>query len=242
MPRDERGVAILLTWSGGANGELTAVRLRDRDRALPLGDRPLLWLSSANDASSIALVERLMAGASDASLRSELGAALTLHDDPGPVLRAVTRVFETDRDERVRAETIAWLGNRGRDSAVVALLRRAVDDPAPEVRDEAVSALGGARGGRSQTALLDLLASAKHADVRGEVVQQLAGGGNDVVAVLLKVAFDDPEEEVRSEAVDAIKETSGGVATQALRDIAQRHPDRRLRSEARDALDERGIR
>ena len=125
---------------------------------------------------------------------------------------------------------------------MVALLRRAVDDSAAEVRDEAVSALGGARDGQGRTVLLDLLTSAKHADVRGEVVQQLTGGGDDVVAVLLRVAFDDPADDVQSEAVDAIKETSGAVATQALRDIAQRHPQRRLRSEARDALDERGIR
>jgi HEAT repeat protein len=134
------------------------------------------------------------------------------------------------------------MGNRARDSVVVALLRRAVDDSVPEVRDEAVSALGGARDGRSRAVLLDLLTSAKHADVRGEVVQQLAGGGDDVVAVLLRVAFDDPEDDVRSEAVDAIKETDGAAATRALRDIAQRHPQRHLRSEARDALDERGIR
>jgi HEAT repeat protein len=87
-----------------------------------------------------------------------------------------------------------------------------------------------------------VITSSKHADVRGEAVQRLSGGGDDVIPMLLKVAFDDPNADVQAEAVDAIKETTGGVATRALRDIAQRHPDRRLRSEARDALDERGIR
>ena len=242
MPRDERGVAILLTWSGGAKGELSAVRLRDMKSSVVLRDGPFLWLHSADDAASIALIQQLMATQQGSSVRSELGAALTLHDDRAQVMRAVTRVLETERDAHVRGETIAWMGNRARDSAVVALLRRAVDDSAAEVRDEAVSALGGARDGRGRTVLLELLTSAKHADVRGEVVQQLAGGGDDVVAVLLRVAFDDPADDVQSEAVDAIKETSGAAATQALRDIAQRHPQRRLRSEARDALDERGIR
>jgi beta-lactamase regulating signal transducer with metallopeptidase domain len=242
LPTAERGVAILLTWSGGEKGELTAVRLRGLQTSLSLADRPLVWLHSATDAPSIALIHQLMASQTDASARSELGAALTLHDDRDQVLRAVTRVFETERDPRVRSEAIAWLGNRGGDSAVVALLRRAIDDPAPEVRDEALTALGAARHQRTRAILLELLRSSNRADIRSEVVQQLSDGGDDVVAVLLRVAFDDVESDVRAEAVDAIKETSGAAATAALRDIAQRHPERRLRSEARDALDERGFR
>jgi beta-lactamase regulating signal transducer with metallopeptidase domain len=237
--RDRDGATILLTWSGGANGQLTAVRLRDLRSKLALRGRSLLWLHGADDASSIARLEQLMSG-SPVELRKELAAALTLHGDTPRMLRAVTRVVDTDRDANVRGEAVSWLGNRADDAGVTALLRRMIDDDDAHVRDEAVSALGGTRGG--QATLLGVITSSKHADVRGEAVQRLSGGGDDVIPMLLKVAFDDPNADVQAEAVDAIKETTGGVATRALRDIAQRHPDRRLRSEARDALDERGIR
>lgn len=101
-------------------------------------------------------------------------------------------------------------------------------------------ALGDGKAG--QPILLELVRNSRYADVRGEAVQKLKGNGESVVALLLRVAFDDAEPDVQAEAVDAIKERSGAAATRALREIAQRHPDRRLRSEARDALDERGFR
>ena len=236
---NDRGVAIFVTWSTGSQGRPTAVRLRDVRSRLTL-DRPMIWLHRADDASSIGRIEQLLA-TGDAPVRSELAAALSLHDDRASMLRAVTRVFDTDHDAGVRAEAVAWLGNQADDAGVAALLRRATEDPEPNVRDEAVSALGG--GGRGARAvLLGLIASSKHADVRSEAIQRLAGGGDEVVPTLLKIAFEDPDADVQAEAVDAIKETGGGAATRALREVAQRHPDRRLRSEARDALDERGIR
>jgi HEAT repeat protein len=181
-----------------------------------------------------------MAPAGNSSIRSELGAVLTLHDDRTLVVQAATRILDTERDEHVRAETMAWLGGHTSDPRVLALLRRAVDDSTPEVRDEALTALGDGKGG--QAVLLELLRTSKHADVRGEAVQKLSGGGDDVVGLLLRIAFDDTEADVQAEAVDAIKERGGAASTRALREIAQRHPDRRLRSEARDALDERGFR
>ena len=240
LPRgDTRGVAILLTWTGGSNGELEAVRIRDLNSSVVLRNDPFIWLDRANDSSSIGLVQRLMAEAQGTSVRSELGAILTLHDDRSLVVQAATRVLDTEREEDVRAETMAWLGGQTDDARVTALLRRAVDDSSARVRDEAISALGGKSG---QPLLLELMRTSKHADVRGEAVQKLSGGGDNVVALLLRVAFDDAEPDVQAEAVDAIKERSGSAATRALREIAQRHPDRRLRSEARDALDERGFR
>jgi beta-lactamase regulating signal transducer with metallopeptidase domain len=241
QPRGQtKGVALLLTWSGGANGELTAVRIRDMNGSVVMRRDPLLWLHLADDASSVAMIQQIMATPGNSSIRSELGAALTLHDDRALVLQAATRVFDTERDDRVRAETMAWLGGHTSDPGVTALLRRAVDDSAPEVRDEALTALGDGKGG--QPVLLELIRTSKRADVRSEAVQKLSGGGEDVVALLLRLAFDDAEADVQAEAVDAIKERGGSAATRALREIAQRHPDRRLRSEARDALDERGFR
>jgi beta-lactamase regulating signal transducer with metallopeptidase domain len=237
---EARGVALLLKWSGGQNGELTGVRIRDLNSSALGRNDTFIWLDRADDSSSIALIQQLMARPGNSSIRSELGAALTLHDDRALVLNAATRVLDTERDEDVRAETMAWLGNQTSDPRIAALLSRAVDDSSPRVRDEALTALGDGKGG--QPRLLELLRTSKYADVRSEAVQKLSGGGEDVVVLLLRVAFDDTEGAVQAEAVDAIKERSGSAATRALREIAQRHPDRRLRSEARDALDERGIR
>jgi HEAT repeat protein len=196
-----------------------------------------IWLQTADDASSIAQIERLMAESRSVAVRRELGAALTLHDDVPRLTAAVGRVLDRE-DDAVRAETLAWMGRHAGMPTGLALLRRGLDDPSPGVRDEAITALSGDRGFRP--AMIGLLRTSPYADVRQEIAQRLSGGDDATVAALLRAAFDDRSNDVQSEAVDSIKETRGSAARSALREIAARHPDRRLRSEARDALDERG--
>jgi beta-lactamase regulating signal transducer with metallopeptidase domain len=138
IPASERGVAVLVTVS---DGRVDEVRIRSLDTSIPGDDPPLEWLGAATDGESIAQLERLMGEVRSGSLRSELAAALSVHDDLPRVTRAVERVLESDRDDQVRAEAVAWFGRRPTTPAVLGLLDRAVRDRAFEVRDEALTAL-----------------------------------------------------------------------------------------------------
>ena len=234
---EARGVALLFTWSG-ADDALHAVRLRSMSGSAALRGRRILWLGSADDSSSITLIERIM-HAAPTRLRSELGAAITLHDDVRYVVAAVARVVDSDSGS-VRAETLAWLGRQHASAPARALIARGVTDPSPHVRDEALTVMAGRPGSAAE--LRDLLRTSPYDDVRQEIVQKITGSDQATVDLLLGVAFNDSSYAVRAEAVDAIKEMSGTRGSVALQRIAARHPDPRLRSEARDALDERGIR
>ena len=144
---DDRGVAILLTLSGD---RIVAVRLRSLGAEIAPGP-PVDWLGRASDADSLARLRDFMARTPDGNLRSELGAALSLHDDRAAVTAAVRRVLDTDRDARVRGETLAWLGRNDGD---LELLRRGVADPDDELRE--------------------LARTSQHDDVREEIAERLA--------------------------------------------------------------------
>jgi len=160
---DDRGVAILLTLSGD---RVVAVRLRSL--AAEIAPGPVEWLGRVSDADSLARLRDLMARTPEGRLRSELGAALSLHDDRAAVTAAVRRVLDTDRDPRVRGETLAWLGRHEGD---LELLRRGVADRAPLVRDEALTIL---LSRASEEELRELARTARHDDVREEIAERLA--------------------------------------------------------------------
>lgn len=231
---DAPGVAILLAWSG-AQHDIVAVRLRSMDAPIGSTDHAITWLGDADDASSIAQLERLMNESRDVAMRREMGAALSLHDDVARITAAVAHVLDTQPAD-VRSETLSWLGHHRADPRALALLQRGIADEAPNVRDEAISAIA---DDRTLLPLMRiLLRTSPYADVRQEIAQRLSGN-QDAVALLLDVAFGDPDADVQAEAVDSIKETPGRASRDALQRIADRHPSARLREEARDALAER---
>jgi beta-lactamase regulating signal transducer with metallopeptidase domain len=170
---DARGVAVLVTV---ARGEIVGVRLRSLSATIALGDRRLVWLGTAPDAASLELVDRVMAATRDRRLRSELGAALSLHDDLAATLDAVGRVLDKDRDAGVRAETLAWLGrSAAAEPAVTALLMRGLNDRSALVRDEALTTLLDDPGVDPRA----LLRAAVYEDVRAEVLERLARAGEN---------------------------------------------------------------
>ncbi|MFN0181675.1 MAG: M56 family metallopeptidase [Gemmatimonadales bacterium] len=226
--------------NGLVPGVVGAVAIRSMDgRYSPRGAN-IVWLGRAPDRASVGLLERLIAVAEPA-MRSELGAAVTLHDDVGLVVAAAGRIARDDESDQVRGEVLSWLPRHLPDAAVRALLVGGLTDRSPKVRDEALSAL--ANGPDREALLVDAIAKSPYPDVRSEAIQALdRGDGSDtgsLVGVLRKAAFDDSDGDVQREAVDALIELDRAAADRVLREVADRHPNRSLRREAAEALAER---
>ena len=163
------GVAILVGLERGSDRPVS-VRLRSMHATIVPDTRAIDWLGTLSDAESIGRIQALMGKGGTSKVRSELGAALTLHDDSARMLSAVRELLTREPDEDVRAETAAWLGGTVENPEVDRLLLLAVDDSSFRVRDEALSAIVG-RG--NSAVIRDLTRSSRWEDVRLEAMQHL---------------------------------------------------------------------
>jgi hypothetical protein len=174
-------VAFLFGFGGGEGrpGEVRSVRLRSADAPLDLSGRPLLWLGPADSRESLAQLHRLSSMLDDPALRKEVAAALALHGGEAEAVRAVAALIEEDRSPEVRAEAVQWLPRAHPDSeaAVPVLLRAALEDPAKQVRMEAVDALAALRSGSARRALVRVAETHPDWSARSEAAQVLARRG-----------------------------------------------------------------
>ena len=171
-------VAFLFGFGGegGQREEVRWIRLRSADAPLDLAGRPLLWLGPAGTPESLAELRRLHSTLDDPVLRKETAAALALHGGESEALRAVARVIEEERSAEVRAEAIQWLprAHPEAEAGVAVLLRAALEDPAKEVRMEAVDALARLRSASARRALVRIAETHPDWSVRSEAAQLLA--------------------------------------------------------------------
>jgi beta-lactamase regulating signal transducer with metallopeptidase domain len=155
------------------------IRLRSFDAPLDLAGRPLLWLGQASTQESLAQLRRLYSVTDDPVVRKEIAAALSLHENRQDVIQAVIQAMDGEDDLEVRAEAVQWLPRAHPESseAVAALLRVAFEDPAEEVRLEAVDALASLRTESAWRALVRIAETHPEWAARSEAAQVLARGG-----------------------------------------------------------------
>lgn len=231
----EGDVIFLFGFGPGARqpGDLRFMRMRSRNQPVELSGRPIFWLGDANDRESLSQLQVLYEATDRTELRSELGAALSLHTDETIALPAVSEVLSESESDEVRAETAAWLGNQQSAEAVELLARLAMQDESARVRDEAVTGLAGMDTPEATAALLQLARNTRHEDVRNEAVQYLGRRGYDeAVSILLQIAKDDADRGIRLEAVDALANIESEAAFRALVDLLRSAGDDVVRNES----------
>ena len=174
-------VSFLFGFSGeGRRSEdIDGIRLRSSDAPLDLAGRPLLWLGQASTQESLAQLRRLYSVTDDPTLRKEIAAAFSLHEGRQEVIQAVIQAMDGEDDPEVRAEAVQWLPRAHPESseAVAALLEVAFEDPAEEVRLEAVDALASLRSESARRALVRIAETHPEWAARSEAAQVLARGG-----------------------------------------------------------------
>jgi beta-lactamase regulating signal transducer with metallopeptidase domain len=135
---------------------------------------------------------------------------------------------------------LRWLGTPSQEESLAQLAWLYGRTPLAEVQAELVAALTlHAPGSETHDAIAAAIAAAPDEEVRAEVADWLANQDTPAdVALLERLAMEDPSPEVRQEAASDLAEFTDPAAVSALLRLARAAPDPRVRSEAVQRLDE----
>jgi HEAT repeat protein len=204
----------------------------------------------ADQPAALALpaIERVIATNEYEEVLSEAVEALGEVHDPGAV-SALTRIVWEHPQEAIQREAVETLGDRHDDAAAVTeLVRIAREHPREEVQAEAIETLGDLSEQSVHPVILELAQSAVNPRIRREALDSIHEAVTkikDVQAldraqrIIERAIFDDPDESVRVDALDALGGLPEDRARRALRDVIARHPDARVRREAEEHMRER---
>lgn len=174
-------VAFLFGFPGVAarSEDVAWIRLRSADAPLGLNGRSLIWLGRASTPESLDQLRRIYEAVETPELKQEIAAALTLHREEEEVLQAVRDVLKTENRPEIRAEAVQWLPriHPGTERIVSALLTTAFDDPAEQVRLEAVDAIANLDSEEARRALVTIVETHPDMDARSEAAQALVRRG-----------------------------------------------------------------
>jgi HEAT repeat protein len=169
-------------------------------------------------------------------------------DAPG-VVEALTRIAAEHDDVTIQQEAVEALGDRHDDPAALAALERiAREHNREDVQAEAIETIVDASEQSLHPLILELALTGRSARIRREALDsigeavakigdpQLLDRAQEAIA---RAVFDDPDQAVRVDALDALDEFPDERALRVLRDIIARHPDARVRREAEEHVRER---
>lgn len=216
-------------WGGGGPG-----------RAVSSGGSPLVSSSGPNLGSDSRRARPLGAILSGSAATSAVAFVFGL-DETGKVERIRLRSADAPLD--LAGRPLIWLGPASTPESLAQLRRLYGSLEVPDLRAEVAAAFTlHEEQERVIRTVLEVLSEEEDPEVRAEAVQWLPRaqpGTDEIVTALLTVAFEDPTEDVRLEAVDAIADLESERARRALVRIVETHPEWRARSEAAQALERR---
>lgn len=215
--------------------------LKDSDAEVRAG--AAMALGRLEDPRAAAPVAALL---KDSSVEVRRAALWALHNLPGDVSTDAVLAALADSDAEVRQAALGLAlsrmpededGNRRADPRYVAAFSRLLADPKPEVRQEAIMALGESGLTEAPVALL-AMARDKNADVRQHVAQALGEIGDPKSVPTLKELLQDGNADVREQAVQALSEVRDRTSLEALVG-ALKSTDPVVRRTAAEALGQR---
>ena len=141
----------------------------------------------------------------------------------------------------VQMEAVEALGDNHEHATAIRTLRRLVENHVnSEVRQHAVDKLGQFEDPDVTAVLLEYARRHRDVEVRRRAVERLGEreGGSATVDVLAALVRDDPDPDLREEALEALAELHDGAGVPALIQTARSHPDREVRVRAIELLGE----
>jgi HEAT repeat protein/beta-lactamase regulating signal transducer with metallopeptidase domain len=242
------GDVIVLAQQAPQSPRPRIVRLSMRSPGLgiDLQGRPVYWLGRVSAEESLAWAQSVFQSAGqDAQLRE--GALELVGHHPLPQARALLmNVATEDENPEVRVEAVEELANHPVEQAVDLLADLAASDRDPNVRQEATETLGEMASVLAGEALQSLISNAGDIEIRREALEaltdQAAVQQSDTIlaAVLLEMALNDPDPDLRLEAVEGMEELFPEVAVPLLRRVLAQSNDRQVRLEVVETLGDIG--
>ena len=201
--------------------------------------KPLVWLDSASDGESLALLRSLMSDAPNEHTRGDIVAAIGVHRDKRAVSPILIDILHSRDVEGVRREAAEWLGHSRDVGAMTALSGAARRDRDKGVRKEAIEAFAHMDTSPATDTLIAFASSMSEYDLRRTAIEALGDRDDDrALSYLMRIVKTDSYSDARREAVEALANMPNGRGLNAVIDIAHRDPNPDIRREAVESIAE----
>jgi HEAT repeat protein len=200
---------------------------------------PLVWLDSASDGESLALLRSVMRDARDDNTRGDMVAAIGVHRDKRAVSPILIDILQSRDVEGVRREAAEWLG-RSRDAgAMTALSNAARRDRDKGVREEAVEAFSHMDTSPATDTLIAFANSFDEYSLKQTAIEALGHREDDrAVNYLANLVRTASYGQLRMDALEALAEMPNNRGLDIVIDVARRDPNSDVRRKAVEAIGE----
>jgi len=214
------------------------IRMFSDDCQFDAGGLPLIWLTGAPAAESVALLAPFAQQAPDGDsnhgdrVSQEALGAIALTGDPAAG-KALESFAAPNQPERLREKTAFWLGSaRGKEGYEI-LKRMAHDDPSDRVREKVTFALSVSGQPEAVEEMIRMAKNDSSSRVRGQALFWLGQkAGQKAVATIIGAIENDPETEVKKKAVFALSQLPKDEGVPKLIEVAQSNRNREVRKQA----------
>ena len=201
------------------------------------GRLPLVWLDSAADAESIALIQSLMSRARNEEIRRDLIGVIGVHGDVNAAVPPLVAMLQSRESNEVRKEAAEWLGRKSDGRALSALSRAARTDRSHDVRREAIEGFQHMTVPGATDSLIAFTRSADTEDLRREAIESIGHRADDkALEFLTQFVRSNASSHLKRQAVEALADMEGGRGMNVVVDIAQRDGNAEVRKEAVESV------
>jgi HEAT repeat protein len=197
-------------------------------------------LGEIPDARVLAVLIRTATEHPSRSAQQEAVETLGDVEDPAAV-DALVRIAWAHKDATIQREAVETLADRDEAAAVTELERILRDHPVEDIQLEAIEKLADLSEQRLNPHILALALSGRSPRLRREALEAIAHTASSTSdaptldkaqATIESAIFNDPDKDVRTEALAALDELPRDRALRVLRNVLERHPDPGPREEA----------
>ena len=227
-------LVVLFRAEGRKIGKIRAV---SEDCTLDAGGLQVTWLTDAQPAESVKLLERFVDGkelderGGDRLSRSAL-MAIAMHGDPAAD-RALASFTAPSKPEGMRKETAFWVGEARGATGLQLLKHMAKEDPGSDVRAHVAFALSISRESNAIDEMIRMAHEDSSSHVRGQTLFWLAQkAGKKASSTITGAIENDPDTEVKKKAVFALSQMPKEEGVPKLIQVAETNRDPEVRKQA----------
>lgn len=208
------------------NSLVDKLQLASPDCRFDGGGVPFYWLNTVPADESVRWLKTQVQGKHPDTAIFGIG----LHAGPAAE-RALDDLVESTQPERIREKAAFWLGNSRGAHGVDVLKRVLASDPSQRVREQVVFALAQSADSSGMAAVIDAAKNDKDPRIRSKALFWLASKAQ-AQEVISHAVQNDPEREVKIQAVFALRQLPGDQGVPLLINVAKTHADPEVRKKA----------
>jgi HEAT repeat protein len=237
-PAETRNLGVFLLHEQSSN-IIARVEVYNLERRREYGGYPVYWLGRANNQESLSLLNGIIEPNQSTKTAEHSVMAVALHDDPRVAVMLKSAVQRSSL-QRLRNSAVFWLGQIGGEQPfLVALVRN--EQESVELRKQGAFAIGVSKDKDALNALENLYTSVTPREVRKQII--FAASVNEskdaAVTFLIKVASNDPDRELKKQALFWLGQKAGQRSLDALGSAIDSDPDTEVQKQAVFAISRR---